>query len=162
MYSILIFQTVSSLLIGKYSSFFRGEFNGIGRHGDGCLQLARILQFLECPQYLRKHFFPLHKDLQYAGVLNPTDMPHHLRANEWCEYREGVVLDRPPTKLGSLVRNIFPSLVKLELVTLSHISFLGRITPHFIFTPLMHLEFNEKYYFSLKYSCTLSLILKYM
>ncbi len=42
-------------------------------------QLARILQYLECPQYLRKHFFPLHKDLQYAGVLNPTDMPHHLR-----------------------------------------------------------------------------------
>ena len=87
----------------------RGEFNGVGRHGDGCLQLARILQFLECPQYLRKHFFPLHKDLQYAGVLNPTDMPHHLRANEWCEYREGVVLDRPPTKGCSLVTTIFES-----------------------------------------------------
>jgi predicted SPOUT superfamily RNA methylase MTH1 len=82
----------------------KGEFNGVGKHGDGCLQLARILQFLECPQYLRKHFFPLHKDLQYAGVLNPTDMPHHLRASEFCEYREGVVLDRPPTKTGSLVR----------------------------------------------------------
>jgi len=27
----------------------------------------RILQFLECPQYLRKQLFPLHKDLQYAG-----------------------------------------------------------------------------------------------
>ncbi|XP_040566302.1 putative methyltransferase C9orf114 [Lepeophtheirus salmonis] len=60
------------------------------------LQLARILQFLECPQYLRKHFFPLHKDLQYSGVLNPSDMPHHFRSNEFdCIYREGIILDRP-------------------------------------------------------------------
>ena len=28
--------------------------------GGGCIQLARILQFLECPQYLRKAFFPIH------------------------------------------------------------------------------------------------------
>ena len=53
-------------------------FDDVGA-GSGCEQLARILQYLECPQYLRKHFFPLHQDLQYAGVLNPTDMPHHLR-----------------------------------------------------------------------------------
>ena len=50
-----------------------------------------ILYFAECPQYLRKDFFPLHKDLKYAGVLNPTDMPHHLRAFEESEYREGVI-----------------------------------------------------------------------
>ena len=59
-----------------------GDFSGIGKRGKGCLQLARVLQFLECPQYLRKDFFPIHKDLKYAGVLNPTDMPHHLRATE--------------------------------------------------------------------------------
>jgi predicted SPOUT superfamily RNA methylase MTH1 len=59
--------------------------DGAGHHREaqcgstGSEQLARILQYLECPQYLRKHFFPLHADLQYAGVLNPTDMPHHLR-----------------------------------------------------------------------------------
>ena len=47
----------------------------------------RILQYLECPQYLRKHFFPIHSDLKYAGVLNPTDMPHHLRATEKSLYR---------------------------------------------------------------------------
>jgi len=62
--------------------------------GRGAVQLARVLQYLECPQYLRKHFFPIHKDLQYAGVLNPTDMPHHLRASEESVYREGVVTDK--------------------------------------------------------------------
>jgi len=62
--------------------------------GRSAVQLARVLQYLECPQYLRKHFFPIHKDLQYAGVLNPTDMPHHLRASEESVYREGVVTDK--------------------------------------------------------------------
>ncbi|KTF82146.1 hypothetical protein cypCar_00046938, partial [Cyprinus carpio] len=46
-----------------------GEFRGIGKKGQGCVQLARILQYLECPQYLRKSFFPKHRDLQFAGCL---------------------------------------------------------------------------------------------
>lgn len=27
--------------------------------------------------------------------MNPLEAPHHLRANEWFEYREGVVIKRP-------------------------------------------------------------------
>ena len=61
---------------------------------QGNSQLVNILKYLECPQYLRKDLFPIHRDLKFAGVLNPTDMPHHLRAYEESEYREGVVLDR--------------------------------------------------------------------
>uniref|UniRef100_A0A8C4UXM8 28S rRNA (uridine-N(3))-methyltransferase n=1 Tax=Falco tinnunculus TaxID=100819 RepID=A0A8C4UXM8_FALTI len=72
-----------------------GDFEGIGRRGKACVQLARILQYLECPQYLRKSFFPKHEDLQFAGLLNPLDSPHHMRVDEDSEYREGVVLDRP-------------------------------------------------------------------
>lgn len=52
-----------------------------------CLQLARILQYLECPQYLRKFFFPLHKDLKYTGLLNPLDAPHHLRQQSEFSFR---------------------------------------------------------------------------
>ncbi|MGH0167942.1 UNVERIFIED_CONTAM: hypothetical protein FKN15_053787 [Acipenser sinensis] len=72
-----------------------GEFKGIGKKGEACVQLARILQYLECPQYLRKSFFPKHQDLQFAGLLNPLDSPHHMRMDEESEFREGVVLDRP-------------------------------------------------------------------
>uniref|UniRef100_A0A4W3HEF8 28S rRNA (uridine-N(3))-methyltransferase n=1 Tax=Callorhinchus milii TaxID=7868 RepID=A0A4W3HEF8_CALMI len=109
-----------------------GEFRGVGKKGHGSVQLARILQYLECPQYLRKSFFPKHHDLQFAGelprdtrdlsrvcvaalpnctlcwlapgLLNPLDSPHHMRLDEAAEYREGVVVDRPskPGK-GSLV-----------------------------------------------------------
>lgn len=62
---------------------------------SSCLQLARILQYLECPQYLRKFFFPLHTDLQYSGLLNPLDAPHHLRQHNDFIYREGVVTNKP-------------------------------------------------------------------
>ncbi|KAI5612908.1 putative methyltransferase C9orf114-like [Silurus asotus] len=72
-----------------------GEFKGVGKKGQACVQLARILQFLECPQYLRKAFFPKHHDLQFAGLLNPLDSPHHMRIDEEAEFREGVVVDRP-------------------------------------------------------------------
>ncbi|XP_064249878.1 putative methyltransferase C9orf114 homolog isoform X2 [Passer domesticus] len=72
-----------------------GDFEGVGKKGKACVQLARILQYLECPQYLRKSFFPKHEDLQFAGLLNPLDSPHHMRMDEDSEYREGVVLDRP-------------------------------------------------------------------
>lgn len=67
----------------------------LGEGRVGCLQLARILQYLECPQYLRKYFFPIHKDLQYAGVLNPLDAPHHLRQEDKFLFREGIVTNKP-------------------------------------------------------------------
>lgn len=54
--------------------------------------MARILQYCECPQYLRKGFFPMHSDLQFAGLLNPLDAPHHVREGEQSLYREGVVV----------------------------------------------------------------------
>lgn len=88
----MIFDESKSLNKGKSTS---GEYTGLGKKGNPCLHLARILQYLECPQYLRKYFFPKHSDLQYAGLLNPLDCPHHMRADEEVQYREGVVLDRP-------------------------------------------------------------------
>lgn len=69
---------------------------------QGNSQLINILQYLECPQYLRKDLFPIHRDLKFAGVLNPTDMPHHLRAFEESEYREGLVLDKKSASGASL------------------------------------------------------------
>ncbi|XP_061589747.1 putative methyltransferase C9orf114 homolog [Cololabis saira] len=81
-----------------------GVFTGVGKKGQACIQLARILQYMECPQYLRKWFFPMHKDLQYAGLLNPLDSPHHMRIDEESDYREGIVLNKPPKQgKGSLV-----------------------------------------------------------
>lgn len=56
--------------------------------------MARVLQYCECPQYLRRQFFPMHPDLQFTGLLAPVDAPHHVRAEDRSKYREGVVLDK--------------------------------------------------------------------
>ncbi|KNE64054.1 hypothetical protein AMAG_09112 [Allomyces macrogynus ATCC 38327] len=63
---------------------------------DANVFLARILLYQECPQYLRKAFFPVHASLKYAGLLNPLDAPHHVRGDERSSYREGVVLKKSP------------------------------------------------------------------
>ena len=55
--------------------------------------LARILQYIECPQYLRRKFFPMHPDLHFAGLLPPLDAPHHLRRGDVAAFREGVVVE---------------------------------------------------------------------
>ncbi|CAG8644839.1 12868_t:CDS:10 [Funneliformis mosseae] len=77
---------------------------GEGISLDPNIFLARILQYLETPQYLRKELFPVHQDLTYAGLLNPLDCPHHVRKEEKSPFREGVIIDKKPRNgKGSLV-----------------------------------------------------------
>lgn len=65
---------------------------------DATGYVARNLQYIETPQYLRKALFGIHPDLKYTGLMNPIECKHHLKADEWCQYREGVVLNRPARK----------------------------------------------------------------
>ncbi|XP_072518829.1 putative methyltransferase C9orf114 homolog [Salminus brasiliensis] len=100
---------------GEDTGTVEGEFKGVGKKGKACVQLARILQYLECPQYLRKVFFPKHPDLQFAGLLNPLDSPHHMRIDDEAEFREGVVMDRPcKAGKGSLVNCGMRKEVKID------------------------------------------------
>jgi predicted SPOUT superfamily RNA methylase MTH1 len=54
--------------------------------------LAHLLDYLETPPHLRKVLFPMHPNLQKTGILPSLDLPHHLKPDEWCPYREGVTL----------------------------------------------------------------------
>lgn len=65
--------------------------NGERRPFDANGFLARILQYVETPQYLRKQLFPMHRDLRLAGLIAPLDCPHHLRFEDESKYREGIV-----------------------------------------------------------------------
>ncbi|GFW41433.1 putative methyltransferase C9orf114 [Trichonephila clavipes] len=67
----------------------------LSKEGRGTSLMIKILQYLECPQYLRKFFFPMHSDLHYVGLLNPLDSPHHLRADEKSRFREGITVNMP-------------------------------------------------------------------
>lgn len=68
--------------------------------------VAKLLRYMETPQYLRKSLFKIEPDLQYAGMLPPLRTPHHpldrrMKALKVGEYREGVAVSR--TKEGTLV-----------------------------------------------------------
>eukprot|EP00633_Aureoumbra_lagunensis_P010065 CAMPEP_0197315404 /NCGR_PEP_ID=MMETSP0891-20130614/38125_1 /TAXON_ID=44058 ORGANISM="Aureoumbra lagunensis, Strain CCMP1510" /NCGR_SAMPLE_ID=MMETSP0891 /ASSEMBLY_ACC=CAM_ASM_000534 /LENGTH=301 /DNA_ID=CAMNT_0042804349 /DNA_START=30 /DNA_END=935 /DNA_ORIENTATION=+ len=70
------------------------EIDEIVVYGEPAIEstrLARILEYLETPQYLRKTLCPVHTDLGAVGILPPLDAPHHVRATEPSRYREGVV-----------------------------------------------------------------------
>jgi hypothetical protein len=84
-----------------YCSIYRsveGDYRGVGKKGHANVQMARILQYLECPQYLRKSFFPQHKDLQYAGMYTSSVCLEYLQY-----FRKSLIKD-----------NIFYSLMKLK------------------------------------------------
>ena len=70
---------------------FKTETLPKSKRSDGAVFLARLLQYLDCPQYLRKNIFPMHPDLRFVGLVNPLDATNHPRKNEDCQYREGVV-----------------------------------------------------------------------
>lgn len=82
---VVVFDDDGDKVMTKKSTI--EEVDGVKTGRQCCVQLARILQYLECPQYLRKHFFPIHNDLKYAGMLNPLDAPHHLRQDNNFEFR---------------------------------------------------------------------------
>ncbi|ORE11831.1 DUF171-domain-containing protein [Rhizopus microsporus var. microsporus] len=58
------------------------------------LFLARILQYMETPPYLRKALVPISSDLKFVGLLPPLDAPHHPSREDMTLYREGVTLDK--------------------------------------------------------------------
>ncbi|GAB7362798.1 hypothetical protein MBLNU230_g3101t1 [Neophaeotheca triangularis] len=72
------------------------EANGYTAFTDPDFFLHHILSYLETPPHLRKSLFPMHPDLRTAGALPSLDMPHHLRSEEWCAYREGVTIGPGP------------------------------------------------------------------
>ncbi|KAI9716152.1 MAG: hypothetical protein M1812_005580 [Candelaria pacifica] len=58
--------------------------------------LMYLLSYMETPPHLRTSLFPFHRNLRFQGMLPSLDMPHHLRAHEHCQYREGVTVERRP------------------------------------------------------------------
>jgi methyltransferase len=70
------------------------EEGGYTAFSDPNYFLFHILSYLETPPNLRKALFPMHPDLRTAGALPSLDMPHHLRSEEWCPYREAVAVRR--------------------------------------------------------------------
>jgi predicted SPOUT superfamily RNA methylase MTH1 len=64
---------------------------------DDAKFIKKILEYLDCPQYLRKKIFPKRPEFKYVGVLPPLRTPHHPLESKLTEIdpvsiREGIVL----------------------------------------------------------------------
>jgi predicted SPOUT superfamily RNA methylase MTH1 len=100
-------------LIGRAAAVFRvdevivyPDNAGKNKQTNEADLIALLLSYLETPQYLRKRFFKLDPQLQYAGILPPLRTPHHplnrkAKKLKVGEYREGVTASK--TKDGLLV-----------------------------------------------------------
>ena len=80
--------------IARAAAIFRVEKIYIYRdpRKDESDYIKEILEYLETPQYLRKHLIPLKRSLKYAGLLPPLAIPSHRPKHlKIGELREGVV-----------------------------------------------------------------------
>ncbi|CAL2038109.1 unnamed protein product [Caenorhabditis brenneri] len=96
---IIIYDESCRMTNEAVNAYYNGTWQGTllpaETNYEGCFYLAKILEYLECPQYLRKDLFPIQKPLKYAGLLNPLDAQHHLKSDEKTfRFREGVVLKK--------------------------------------------------------------------
>ena len=85
---------------GQYRDYAaEDEASGYTGYSDPDDFLYHVLSYLETPPHLRRMLFPMHPNLRTAGAMPSLDMPHHMKANEWCQYREGVTMG--PSGSGS-------------------------------------------------------------
>lgn len=87
--------SVDEIIVYDDKCWRKKNVAGTGSDRQNLIEMMRmLLEYQECPQYLRKYLFSFHRFLGKVGVLNALNAPHHLLSKQWCEYREGVVLDR--------------------------------------------------------------------
>lgn len=71
----------------------------------GCSYLPLLLNYLECPQYLKKHIFQLETDLQFAGLIPPLCLPHHFSKEDVTIYRLRITWSNFSAIAGWVFRN---------------------------------------------------------
>lgn len=52
-----------------YSGAWVGMENISNKNNECNFHMARILEYLECPQYLRKYLFPMQRPLKFSGLF---------------------------------------------------------------------------------------------
>lgn len=102
-------KTAKIGLIGRAAAIFKVQQVIVYPDNQNASQIrdlnfiAKLLNYLETPQYLRKRLFKIEPDLQYAGILPPLRTPHHPTSGKnrdlkVGEYREGLIFEQ--TKEG--------------------------------------------------------------
>lgn len=85
--AMAIFQVNNCLI-------YRTAQTDLNLHKKESRRMKTILEYLACPQYLRKRLFPIKRDLECAGILSPLATPSHKPSKAKVhtgEVREGLI-----------------------------------------------------------------------
>lgn len=90
-------------LIGRACAIFRVDevvvYKDVEGHEEDAELLVELLNYMCCPQYLRRLVYPLKPSLRYVGTLPPLRTPNHplesrIEDLPSLSFREGVVVER--------------------------------------------------------------------
>ncbi|RLF11262.1 MAG: hypothetical protein DRJ69_02095 [Thermoprotei archaeon] len=95
-------KTLKAGLVGRACAIFRVDEVVVYKDVEGCEEdaelLVELLNYMCCPQYLRKLVYPLKPSLRYVGTLPPLRTPNHpleSRVEDLpsSSFREGLVIE---------------------------------------------------------------------
>ncbi|MHA1130770.1 MAG: putative RNA uridine N3 methyltransferase [Candidatus Helarchaeota archaeon] len=97
--TIKLGQVARAAAIFKVNEIYIYSLNKLNakRYEKDIQLMKKILEYLDCPQYLRKICFAKEPNLRYVGMLPPLRTPHHPRERTVAElkpisFRDGVIL----------------------------------------------------------------------
>ncbi len=75
--------------------------------------MKTLFDYMDCPQYLRKHLFPLSEELKSAGRLPPLEAPHHVRFVKSSEITSDVIRQGVVVRVDKDKRFVYAGLDRL-------------------------------------------------
>ena len=91
-----------------------------GENRNDSVLLSTLLKYLETPQYFRKQLFPKSQLLNYAGVLQPLNIPNHLVTSnkkliQKDDLRDGLIINHKGKKFVDIgINRLVPYFGKVK------------------------------------------------
>ena len=89
--TVLVGRIARAAAIFRVSEIIVYPDRGRGKQVGERRFISLLLEYLDTPQYLRKHLFPRRPELRYAGLLPPLRTPHHPTEGRMSRLRGGEV-----------------------------------------------------------------------
>ena len=122
--STLLHKTKKVSIIARSCAIFKVNqifiYKDKGENRNDSVLLSTLLKYLETPQYFRKQLFPKSQLLNYAGVLQPLNIPNHLVTSnkkliQKDDLRDGLIINHKGKKFVDIgINRLIPYFGKVK------------------------------------------------
>ncbi len=122
--STLLHKTKKVSIIARSCAIFKVNqifiYKDKGENRNDSVLLSTLLKYLETPQYFRKQLFPKSQLLNYAGVLQPLNIPNHLVTSnkkliQKDDLRDGLIINHKGKKFVDIgINSLIPYFGKVK------------------------------------------------